>query len=261
MGQARFTASARSRKLVYCPGFPPDFRTLNFEIKVESPLYVKSGGFMSCENNGSIDWNAIGAISTASAAIIALLASWLALKAPEWSRKAERRDATQEVLRAVREALAVYHGAAKLVESKAWPDDLTSLIRIRASHLHATLDRLLNRPSLTDGAIAIGAGAMSVLNAIIGIPNSQEAKERAFARSHNPNLAQFIDVMGPAKVVLDSAGKVVEVIEVRVRRVEDYMKRPLWHRLAKRWRSLRDMLPIGRGVHKDTSPLDNSDQT
>lgn len=189
---------------------------------------------MSCEATNSIDWNAIGAISTAAAAIIALLASWLALKAPEWSRKAERQDATLEVLRAVKEAVAIYGGAAESVANKAWPDDLASLIRIRAMQLHATLDRLLNRPSLTDGAIAIGSGAMSVLAAIIAIPNSQEARERAFSRSHDSKLARFIDVVGPAKIVLDSAGQVVEVVQARARKVEDYLNRRWWHRVTNR---------------------------
>lgn len=190
---------------------------------------------MFLNDQGAIDWNAVSAVSTAVAAIIALLTSGLALKAPEWSRKAERRDTTHEVLRAVEEAMAVYREAAKLVENGSWAEDLMFRTRIKASHLYGTLDRLIGRPCLTDGAIAVGTGAISVLAAVIGIPSPNDAIERAMPRSSAPMPA----TANSAKVVIDAVAEIVKIVEERSVRVKLYSIRPWWHRYKMWWRCVR----------------------
>jgi type II secretory pathway pseudopilin PulG len=183
---------------------------------------------------GPIDWEAVSAIGTIAATLVALFASWLAIRAPEWSRRADRREATSEVLRATGEAIEIYRGAAQLVAEKSWPDDLVTLIRIRADHLYATLDRLIGRPSLTDGAIAVGAGAMSILAAIRNIPSSTETVREVSARGGDPRFARMVETVRPAKLVLESAADVVEVVERRVERVRAYANRRWYH--WRRWR-------------------------
>jgi hypothetical protein len=197
-----------------------------------------------CTTTG-FNWEALSAIGSLSAAFVALLASWLALRAPEWNKRGDRREATEEVLHATSEALEIYRGAADLVNERVWPDDLVTLIRIRAAHLHATLDRLIGRPSLTDGAIAVGAGAMSILAAIQGIPTATETIRAASLRGGDPRLARMVETIKPAKLVLDSAADVVTVVETRAARVRTYANRRWHHRL--RDSLLRLLKIIGNG--------------
>lgn len=82
------------------------------------------------------------------------------------ARAADQASALREVVRAVDDALAV---AADLKEfiARGIKDAERAQIAARACQCEATLDRLLNRPVLTDGAISIGAGAMQMMRYII----------------------------------------------------------------------------------------------
>lgn len=175
--------------------------------------------------NFSVNWDAVAAVSTLAATIVALFASWLAIKVPEWSRNAERLSATHEILLAVQETVLLFYGARKLAESSTWDGDLVSIIRIRSSHLYVTIDRLISRPYLSDGAIAVGAGAMSVLDEIKKIPTAAEIfeKNRNNKRGlYDPGLAKYVQTISLTRQIISSIEQIVDVVKSRASRVEKY---------------------------------------
>ena len=121
-------------------------------------------------------WDAVGAIATTGATVVALWASWQAIRAPEKARLSDQLDATKQVLRSAEEALAVQAALARLVESRIASDDAVIELRAHASHVAATLERLIARPTLRDDAIATGAGAMAIAEAIATVSTLEEAR-------------------------------------------------------------------------------------
>jgi hypothetical protein len=182
---------------------------------------------MICLGHGTVDWSAVSAVGTLLASAIALLASWLALKAPQWSKQADRRESTQEVLAASNEALKLYDEAYALTsDDQKWPT--VTVLRIKSIHLHETLNRLIARPSLTDGAITVGAGAMSILAMLQSLETVEEIRQKRMARITNSKEGRIVAMMTiastPAKETIEAAQELVDVVRQRIRRVEIYIR-------------------------------------
>ena len=179
--------------------------------------------------NGAIDWDAVSAVGTLLASAIALLASWLAMKAPEWNKQADRRESTHEVLRATSEALTLFDEAKTLaIINNTWSTKPVTSFRIRATHLHETIDRLISRPSLSDGAITIGAGAMSILVMLRSLETREELQEKYMAQRSRKGgdlvAAMYIDAVPAAAATIESTQEVVDIVQERMARVKRYAK-------------------------------------
>jgi hypothetical protein len=122
---------------------------------------------MICFGNGTANWEAIGAIATAVATIVALWSSWNAIRMPQRAEERARREATREIILASEEAVAIFEVSKGALAFPIAPPDALDTAAARADHICQTLDRLLNRTSLTDGAIATGAGAMRLMDAVV----------------------------------------------------------------------------------------------
>ncbi len=184
---------------------------------------------MICFGGSEIDWGAVGAFGTMSASIIALFASWLAIKAPQWNKNQDRRESTGEVLAAADEALRLYAEAHTMtVGTDKWSTKSVSVLRIKAAHLYETLDRLVGRPSLTDGAIAVGAGAMSILHLLRSLETTEEIRQKKMARLANSKesrvFAMMVDSATPARETIEAAQALVDVVQERICRVKKYAK-------------------------------------
>ena len=171
----------------------------------------------------------MGAVGTLLASIIALVASWLAIKALQWSKNQDRRESTGEVLVAADEALRLYAEAHTMtVGTDKWSTNPVSVLRIKAAHLYETPDRLVGRPSLTDGAIAVGAGAMSVLHLLRSLETMEEIRQKKMARSASSKegrvFAMMIDSATPARETIEAAQALVEVVQERICRVKKYAR-------------------------------------
>lgn len=180
---------------------------------------------MLCFGSGAIDWNAVSALGSILASFVALFVAWLALKAPEWGKRADRREASAEVLSAAEEALGLYKEAHQMaVVDEKWPSEKVIPLRIRASHLHETLDRLISRPWLTDGVIAVGAGAMSILSTIKSTATFEELLEaRRPTQSQSKiekMLASYVNASAPARSTIEGLETTVAVVEERMARVQ-----------------------------------------
>ncbi|THK35656.1 hypothetical protein EHS39_23830 [Ensifer sp. MPMI2T] len=131
-------------------------------------------------------WEAIGAVATAIATIVAL---WAAVVVPKKERAEDRSEATHEVLRATAEAVKLFDQALKLSTS-----DQSALGRMAAQARHQSfaLDRLLNRTSLSDGAIVTGAGPLQLLEAIARqLETSRPSSQIGFARFVASELSPY----------------------------------------------------------------------
>lgn len=179
---------------------------------------------MVCFGSGTIEWNAVSAVGSFFASFVALFVAWLALKAPEWSKADDRLQAIHEILAATNEALTIYREAHQLVTvDNKWPKEIVIPLRIRSTHLYQTLDRLIARPSLTDGPIIVGAGAMSILAVISSLSTTEELRRergKASPQGVAGSLARYVDSVTPAKQSLEAAAAVVAVVEERMRRVQ-----------------------------------------
>lgn len=174
--------------------------------------------------NGAIDWDAVSAVGTLLASAIALLASWLALKAPEWNKQADRRESTHEVLRATAEAITLFNEAKALANVDTWPAKPVTSVRIRAAHLHEAMDRLISRPSLSDGAITIGAGAMTILVILSALKTTEELQEKFLIDGLSHNMLPDITELPAAKRTLGVTQEVVNIVQERMQRVKRYAK-------------------------------------
>jgi hypothetical protein len=172
---------------------------------------------MICFGEGPFNWEALNAIGTFLAVVVALGASWSAIRIPERTRENDRRDATAEVLKAATDSISIYRDAAELVSKNTWPDEEVTALRIRSHHQYQTLERLISRPALTGGGVAVGAGAMSIVATIRDIPTACETKRAIGA---GPGVgARYVDAVGPARVAIEAAAAVVALVEDRARRV------------------------------------------
>jgi hypothetical protein len=172
------------------------------------------------------NWEAVSAISTAVATIVALAASWLALKSPQWDRERDRLSTAREILRASREAILVFYGLQRLFSLGSRDESVIRTIRIRCDHIFFTLDRLLSRPNLSDGIIAVGAGAMSILQAIKMIPTKSElvSSARANLAERDKKFAALFTPFEPSNDEIESIGEIVKVVISRAKLVEAHYK-------------------------------------
>lgn len=79
----------------------------------------------------------------------------------------DRGSAISEVLRATDRAFEVYENAVKKFPFEGSESPTAAGICAEASQVRMTLDRLLSRPTLTDGAIEVGAGAIALMDTVI----------------------------------------------------------------------------------------------
>lgn len=156
-----------------------------------------------------IDWNAIAAVATAIATAVALWSSWNAIRLPEKERARERRAATREVLRGARGAIVLFRVALKVYGGQTWKSVIARRLRAKALHLHATIDRLLTKPNLSDGAISTGIGAMQILKEV------EEASDIFFERDG-------IDFGTRAQAHLEPIVPLVKLVRLRYKKVKAY---------------------------------------
>lgn len=181
---------------------------------------------MACVESGGWNWDAISAVATAIGTGIALVFSALALWAPAREAERQRRESTLEILRAAEEAFTTFNEAAKVVRIGPWSDAALGKAQARAVHGKAALEQLIQRPSLTDGAIYTGAGAIALLGTILGIEHQRDAMTRALlnARARNEGGAVRIDAGLPAKRLLESGDEIMEVTKERAERVRQHLE-------------------------------------
>ena len=183
---------------------------------------------MICFGPGEIDWEAISAVGTVSASFIALFASWLAIRAPEWARAAERKEATDEVVFATREALSLYEFARSLTAPEmGWPTEAVLPMRIKAGHLTVTLDRLISRPSLSDGAIATGAGALNIMEVLASLQTVEETRRDAIARAPagiEGRIARYAGSRLQVLPIMEGLESAAEIVRARMEGLERHRK-------------------------------------
>jgi hypothetical protein len=179
---------------------------------------------MICFGNANIDWEAVSAVGTLLASLIALFASWLAVKAPEWSKHADWKNSTGEVLKATQGALLIYNEARALTSNNnVLQSENVKRLRIRADHLKSALEVLLTRPSLSDGAIVLGSGCVSFLAALQNLNTVEEyGRNQAFFGDHDGEQA-LAGAIATAKAHVERIGEIVTVVTERMVRVENYM--------------------------------------
>lgn len=166
-------------------------------------------------------WNGVSAVSTAGAMFASLYAIYLAIVAPSRERAKDRSESTHEILRATAEAIDLFE-KAKAVRLSS--NDLPVLAKLagQAGHQGVALDRLLNRSSLSDGAIITGAGALQLTTAIIKQYDTYKAA------TLNGSERPASDELAP----LDS---MVRNIEDRAQRVADYAVKRRWPKWRQRF--------------------------
>ena len=81
--------------------------------------------------------------------------------------RASRSEVINEVLRAYREARAVYDAALQDFPKASRKSQRAMEVRAKAGMAADTLDRLLNKPHLTDGSIAVGSGGIALMRIVI----------------------------------------------------------------------------------------------
>lgn len=111
-------------------------------------------------------WSGLSAIAAAFAAAVSAFAVIQAVYLPDRERAKDRSEATHEIMEASAKAVSLFNQALWISKREGNRLEFGELSP-RASHLHVALDRLLNRPSLSDGAIITGAGAMQLMDAVI----------------------------------------------------------------------------------------------
>ena len=132
------------------------------------------------------------------------------------------------MLSATREAILLFDEAKMVFARASWRDAPSAVLAARADHLHMTLDRLLNRPELTDGAIVAGSGAMRLLEAIM------QGRDMIFSGNGGAGFGKL------ALEVLFPVDPIVPVVEDRAIRVARHAVRWRWPRWRKRFAAIAD---------------------
>lgn len=176
----------------------------------------------------TIDWSAVAAIGTILLALVAAYAATIAVYAPRWQRRRERAEATAEVLSATREAILLFDEAKMVFARASWRDAASATLAARADHLRMTLDRLLDRPQLTDGAIVAGSGAIRLLEAIM------QGRDMIFSGNGGAGFGKL------ALEVLFPVDPIVPVVEDRAVRVARNAVRWRWPGWRKRFAAIAD---------------------
>jgi len=201
--------------------------------------------------NGSGDlnwqnWDAVGAMATVFATAVALIFSWLALRAPMREGQRQRRESTLEVLRATEAALASFAELEQMVTEPGWDDRKLARQQVKADHGKRALEHLIQRPSLTDGAIFTAAGAIAILDLVLSVESEAALVSIARARATGAGFegAVFVEPKRRARERVEDGATVVDVTKDRADRVRRYLeegkvRRMIRHarrRLA-RWRT------------------------
>jgi hypothetical protein len=173
-----------------------------------------------------IDWRAIEAIGTITVALAAVYAALVAIYAPRWQRERNRSEATAEVLSAIREAVLLFDEAKMVFARASWRDSASAVLGARADHLHMTLDRLLNRDGLTDGAIIAGSGAMRLLGAIVA------GRDTIFEGNGGAGFGKR------ALEVLFTVDPILPVVEDRAVRVARFAVKNRWPKWRRRFATI-----------------------
>lgn len=178
-----------------------------------------------CVGQVGWNWDAISAIATATGTLGALAFSTLALGAPGREARRQRRESTEEILRATDDALEIFESTRVIVDVGPWDDGALGKLQARAFHGQKALEQLIKRPSLTDGAIYTGAGAISLLESILAIKHQKEliAKMMGAMRERQHGLAGRIDAGTPAKQIIAEGLAVVEVTKARAQLVRIHL--------------------------------------
>lgn len=163
-----------------------------------------------CVVDWGIVWDAISAIATAAAAIVALtLPQKMDTAARERTaneRATEQKDDITEICKAVEEALSHYFDLRMFFDDPhARPPRVPRAIAAHARMTQGVLAILTARAGLTDGVVTVGVGAMELCN---------EMKEHAAAVAANPihafSRSVLLNNAHPlAKAIWDRATKVV----------------------------------------------------
>ena len=171
------------------------------------------------------NWDAISAIATFVATATAFAFSLLALKAPGWERSEDRSEFTAEVLEATRDAIRIFQEAAKIADSgdAAW-----ERVAARARHTRTALTILLQRPSLTDGGITTGAGALQLLEAVI--------RQHELTTSPPPSNGLARRISSQLRLAIP----IVQDVENRAQRVAAYACTEKWPKWEKRFKSFSE---------------------
>ncbi len=175
----------------------------------------------------STDWNMWSAIATAVATASALLFSLISLGAPARAEKRQRQATTEEVLYASSESLKVFYQVDHLVRSPHWNEEGLKFLKVKADHWRLTLERLIDRPFLTDGAIFTGAGAISLLDIVSRIQTQedlvQQDLDRQAFKSYGCSTVWFY-CRSKALAEIASGKYVAMAVRNRGRRVQRHMR-------------------------------------
>lgn len=173
----------------------------------------------------TVNWDAVSAIATFFATVTAFFFSLLALRAPGRARSEDRSEFTSEILSATETAINIFHTAKKISDPR---DEAWELVAARARHTRVALQILLQRPSLTDGGITTGAGALTLLEAVIlqHESNKSPPPSNGFARRVSNELSL--------------ATPIVDQVEKRAKEVADYACKRKYPKWKKRFRGIRD---------------------
>jgi hypothetical protein len=212
------------------------------------PLF-DTHGHLSWQN-----WDAISAIATAIATFFALGFSYLALTAPERESRRQRRESTLEILRSTDLAFEILGDAEDLVEGPRWDDRELGKLQAKADHGKRALEQLIQRPSLTDGAIFTGAGAIALMDLILGIEPQAALTARASAAAREEGFmgAVRVDPKSRAKNVLEDCAAIAEVTMDRAERVRRLLEKP------RIWRFFRHLRRQLKGAANRVDPVSGS---
>ena len=176
----------------------------------------------------TVDWSEVWAACTIILALVAAYAATVAVYAPRWQRRRDRSEATAEVLSATREAILLFDEAKMVFARASWRDQASATLAARADHIHMTLDRLLNRPELSDGTIIAGSGAMRLLEAIMG------GRDMIFSGNGGAGFGKLaLEVLFPVDPILP-------VIEERAVRVARHAVKRRWPKWRRRFAAIAD---------------------
>lgn len=114
-------------------------------------------------------WEAVSAIATGVATVVALGLPFLMDFLAKRRAKFERRDSVREILHAVDAALAHHRDMVRAVPPGGRLPYVMADLSAKADLTQATLHVLIARPGLTDGVISAGLGAAQLATGIAEI--------------------------------------------------------------------------------------------
>lgn len=169
-------------------------------------------------------WEALAAIATAAATLVALFAAVSALIAPQLEARRQWEESTEEILYAADDAFEIFDATRELLETD-WKDEDLAKLQARASCGRGALEQLVRRPSLTDGAVFTGAGAIALLEIVLAVEHKRTIGGRLAARLRDSGGAAELKAnLGPSpKILIESGLETLEVTKARAERVRTYL--------------------------------------